>query len=69
MLVLSRKKGESIQISNNITVTIIDVHGDKIRIGIKAPREIAVHRSEIAKLIAEKLKAKSNLATPESPFA
>jgi carbon storage regulator len=67
MLVLSRRKGESIQISDNITITIVDIRGDKIQIGIKAPREVAVHRSEIAKLIEDKLKVKSNLVNPENP--
>lgn len=69
MLVLSRKKGESIKISDNITITIVDIRGDKIQIGIEAPREVAVHRSEIAKLIENKLKAESNLEAPENPSA
>ena len=69
MLVLSRKKGESLKISDNITITIVDIRGDKIQIGIEAPREVAVHRSEIAKLIENKLKAESNLEAPENPSA
>lgn len=69
MLVLSRRKGESIKISDNITITIVDIRGDKIQIGIAAPREVAVHRSEIAKLIEDKLKAESNLEAPENPSA
>jgi carbon storage regulator len=69
MLVLSRRKGESIKISDNITITIVDIRGDKIQIGIEAPREVAVHRSEIAKLIENKLKAESNLEAPENPSA
>jgi len=69
MLVLSRKKGESIQISDNISITIVGIRGDKIQIGIKAPREIVVHRHEIAKLIQDKLKAASNLEASANPSA
>ncbi|MCL4104772.1 UNVERIFIED_CONTAM: hypothetical protein GTU68_034211 [Idotea baltica] len=47
MLVLSRKKGESIVIGDNIVLTIVEVRGDKIRLGIEAPREVPVHRQEI----------------------
>ncbi len=52
MLVLSRKKNESIIIDGNITVTIVEVRGDKVRIGIDAPRDVTVHRSEVAEAIA-----------------
>ena len=47
MLVLSRKKNESIVINNNITVTVVEIRGDKVRLGIQAPKEIPVHRREI----------------------
>jgi carbon storage regulator len=47
MLVLSRKQDESIVIGDNITVTVIEIRGSKIRLGIKAPKEIPVHRQEI----------------------
>ena len=47
MLVLSRKKNESIVINNDITITVVEVRGDKVRLGIEAPREIAVHRKEV----------------------
>lgn len=47
MLVLSRKRGEKIRISNTITVTVVEVKGDKVRIGIDAPGNIEVHREEI----------------------
>lgn len=47
MLVLSRTKNESIIIGDDIEITIIDVRGDKVRLGIKAPREVPVHRKEI----------------------
>ena len=47
MLILSRKKNEQIKIGHDVTVTIVEVRGDKVRIGISAPEEIGVHRSEI----------------------
>lgn len=48
MLVLSRKVNESIVIGNNITVVIVDIRGDKVRLGVEAPKEIPVHRREVA---------------------
>jgi carbon storage regulator len=53
MLVLSRKRDESIVINDNIVVTIVEVRGDKVRLGIEAPREVAVHRREIYDAIKE----------------
>ena len=47
MLVLSRKKNESIIIDDNIVITVVEVRGDKVRLGIEAPKEIPIHRSEI----------------------
>ena len=47
MLVLSRKCNESIVIDENIVVTVIEVRGDKVRLGIQAPRDVPIHRSEI----------------------
>lgn len=47
MLVLSRAREESIIIGDNIVVTIIDIRGDKVRLGIQAPTEISVHRREV----------------------
>ena len=47
MLVLSRKKNESIVINDNIVITVVEIRGDKVRLGIEAPREIPVHRSEV----------------------
>ena len=47
MIVLSRKKNESIVINGNIIVTVIDVRGDKVRLGIEAPREVSVYRQEV----------------------
>ncbi len=51
MLVLSRQRDESIMIGDNVVVTIVDVRNDKVRLGIKAPTEIPVHRQEIYEAI------------------
>ncbi len=51
MLVLSRQRDESIIIGDNVVVTIVDVRGDKVRLGIDAPREVPVHRREVYEAI------------------
>jgi len=51
MLVLSRKKDESIVINGSIVVTVVEVRGDKVRLGIVAPRDVSVHRSEVIEAI------------------
>jgi carbon storage regulator len=47
MLVLSRKKNESIVVDENIVITVVEIRGDKVRLGIVAPREVPIHRSEV----------------------
>jgi carbon storage regulator len=47
MLVLSRKKNESIVINDEIVVTVVEIRGDKVRLGIQAPKEVPVHRMEV----------------------
>ena len=47
MLVLSRHRDESIMIGDNVMITIVDIRGDKVRLGIDAPQEIPVHRQEV----------------------
>jgi len=47
MLVLSRKKNESIVINNDITIVIVEIRGDKVRLGVDAPKEVPVHRQEV----------------------
>ena len=51
MLVLTRKINESIMIGDNIEVVVVSVHGEQVKIGIKAPREVTVHRREVYEAI------------------
>jgi len=62
MLVLSRRVGESLVIGDNVVVTVLEVRGDMIRIGIDAPREVKVHRSEVFQAIEEANKAAASPA-------
>ncbi len=55
MLVLTRKKNESIVINNDIRITVVEIRGDKVRLGIVAPREVPVHRQEVFDEIHRKL--------------
>ena len=59
MLVLSRKIGEKILIGDSIEVVVVDVRGDKVRLGVQAPAAISVHREEIT--------LETNLVAPEKP--
>jgi carbon storage regulator len=51
MLVLSRKKNESIIINDHVTVTVVEIRGDKVRLGIDAPKDVTVHRREVYEAI------------------
>jgi len=51
MLVLSRKKNESIVIDDRIVLTVVEIRGDKVRLGIEAPRDVPIHRSEVYEAI------------------
>ena len=53
MLVLSRRVGESIVIGEDVTVTVLEVRGDVVRVGIAAPRSVTVHREELLRELAE----------------
>jgi len=70
MLVLSRKKDESIIINDHIRVTIVEIRGDKVRLGIDAPKDVTVHRREVYEAIQNQLKAhedsSSTVVTPEN---
>ena len=70
MLVLSRKKNESIVINDDITIVVVEIRGDKVRLGVEAPKEVPVHRREVFEAIRrgeankEKDKAKDAAAPP-----
>lgn len=51
MLVLSRKRDESIMIGDDIIITIVDIRGDKVRLGVEAPQDVPVHRQEVYEAI------------------
>lgn len=67
MLVLSRKKNESIIINDHITVTVVEVRGDKVRLGIEAPKDVTVHRREIYEAIRNQVEAHETSAPPVTP--
>ena len=54
MLVLSRKRGEKLVIAGGIVLTVVEIRGDKVRLGIEAPREVTVHRKEVQDEIERK---------------
>ena len=66
MLVLSRKKNESIVINNDITIVVVEIRGDKVRLGVEAPKEVPVHRREVYDAInrMNQDKTKSEAAAP-----
>lgn len=55
MLVLSRYQNERVMIGENITITIVDIRGDKVRLGIEAPKDMPVHREEVYQQIKKRL--------------
>ena len=63
MLVLSRQRDESIMIGDNVEVTIVDIRGDKVRLGITAPRSVTVHRKEIYEIIQNEIRAANTSKT------
>jgi carbon storage regulator len=62
MLVLSRHRDESIIIGDNIVITVVDVRGDKVRLGIDAPTDIPVHRQEVYEAIQRERQAQGSAA-------
>lgn len=66
MLVLSRKRGEEIVIGDTITLMIVEIRGDKVRVGIEAPREVPVHRREVKEAIDRTVRERAE-GKEESP--
>jgi carbon storage regulator len=66
MLVLSRKKNESIIINNDITIVVVEIRGDKVRLGVEAPKEIPVHRREVYDAIRRNAMTTSEKADADS---
>lgn len=69
MLVLSRQRDETIMIGDEIEITVVDIRGDKVRLGITAPTRIAVHRKEIYEAIKAENKQASRAITPGAALA
>jgi len=69
MLVLSRQRDESIIIGDDIVITIVDIRGDKVRLGIQAPKEIPVHRQEVYEAIQKENALKQTRDSGESKSA
>jgi len=69
MLVLSRKKMESIRINDNIEVVVIEIRGDKVRLGVVAPKEMPVHRNEVYEAIKRNQAPSPPAPTPSGPLA
>lgn len=67
MLVLSRKKNESIIINDNITIVVIEIRGDKVRLGVEAPKEITVHRREVFNAIQANKTSEKDQSKPKLP--
>ena len=66
MLILTRRVGESLMIGDDVTITVLAVKGNQIRIGVNAPRDVAVHRQEIVERDAATHVAKSGSKSMES---
>ncbi len=66
MLVLSRKKNESIVINNDITIVVVEIRGDKVRLGVEAPKEVPVHRREVYDAIRRNEQAIDGAGNPDA---
>ena len=67
MLVLSRQRDESIMVGDNVQITIVDIRGDKVRLGIVAPTEIPVHRKEVYDAIQRENRKAAGVSTEDIP--
>lgn len=65
MLVLSRQRDETVMIGDEIEVTVVDIRGDKVRLGITVPREISVHRKEVYEAIRRENRTAAAQVKPE----
>jgi carbon storage regulator len=65
MLVLSRQRDESIIIGDNVQITVVDIRGDKVRLGIEAPADITVHRKEVFDAIQRENRRAAGITTDE----
>jgi carbon storage regulator len=69
MLVLSRKPGEALRIGDEVEITVVEVKGDMVRLGIQAPRTVQVWRKELWEaIVAENIKAAGEAGAPELPL-
>ena len=66
MLVLTRHRDESIMIGDDVVITVVDIRGDKVRLGIDAPQEIPVHRQEVYDAIKRENRKASHLGPKET---
>lgn len=64
MLILTRRVGEAIKIGNDIDITVLGIKGNQVRLGVNAPKEVAVHREEIYERIRRETRAANREATP-----
>ncbi len=69
MLILTRKVGETLMIGDNVTVTVLGVKGNQVRIGVNAPKTVAVHREEIFERIKREQDAGALASNPKVPVA
>lgn len=69
MLVLSRQRDESIIVGDNVQITVVDIRGDKVRLGIQAPPHIPVHRKEVFDAIQRENRKAAELTTQDLPSA
>ncbi len=67
MLVLSRQRDETIMIGDDIEITVVDIRGDKVRLGISAPTHIPVHRKEVYDAIKRENRAAANMKPQDLP--
>jgi len=68
MLVLSRQRDETIMIGDDVEITIVDIRGDKVRLGISAPPHIAVHRKEVYEAIRKEKEASGHFQQGRGPI-